>query len=151
MLTEITSRKRFFTLTSSWNRRRPSRYPGINSLISITDHFKMASRVPVRLFSFVGALRRPQTELGPVQRLFAEKVKDYQDKSKKNPGKLVDVTPEFETHVKNEKERLKRIYGGGDMSQFPKFDFSKSWRQYMDYICELTRYCAWSCLNTPNL
>ncbi|XP_062517235.1 ATP synthase-coupling factor 6, mitochondrial-like [Corticium candelabrum] len=86
----------------------------------------MALRVPTRLFSFVGALRRSQTELDPVQRLFADKVKEYQEKSRKNPGKLVDVTPEFEAHITGEKERLKRIYGGGDMSQFPKFDFKKS-------------------------
>ena len=86
----------------------------------------MASRIPVRLFSYAAALRRPQTEQDPVQRLFIEKLKDYEEKAKKNPGKLVDVTPEFEAHISSEKERLTKIYGGGDLSQFPKFDFAKS-------------------------
>ena len=41
-------------------------------------------------------------------------------------GKLVDASPELQKEMKNELDRVRRVYGGGegtDMSQFPTFDF----------------------------
>ena len=38
-------------------------------------------------------------------------------------GKLPDLTPDMEKQFQDELQRAKRIYGGGDMSQFPKFNF----------------------------
>ena len=38
-------------------------------------------------------------------------------------GKLPDMTPEIERQFTDEMERTKRIFGGGDMTEFPKFNF----------------------------
>jgi len=41
-------------------------------------------------------------------------------------GKLVDASPELEKDMKNELDRVRRVYGGGegvDMTKFPTFTF----------------------------
>ena len=41
-------------------------------------------------------------------------------------GKLVDASPELEKDMKNELDRVRRMYGGGDgvyMTKFPTFTF----------------------------
>jgi F-type H+-transporting ATPase subunit 6 len=41
-------------------------------------------------------------------------------------GQLVDASPELQKEMKNELDRVKRVYGGGegiDMTQFPTFNF----------------------------
>jgi len=37
-------------------------------------------------------------------------------------GKKFQITPESEKRLKEEQERLRRVYGGGNMEEFPKLD-----------------------------
>ena len=95
---------------------------------------KMASLVTRRLLSpywtlthsralFVGVVMRAKTntQRDPVQQLFLDKLQEYNTKSK-GGGTL---SPHAEARYQEELERLKRIYGGGDMSKFPKFTFEE--------------------------
>jgi F-type H+-transporting ATPase subunit 6 len=57
----------------------------------------------------------------PIQKLFVEKLREYGDKSK--GGKLPEASPQFMAKHKEELERVKRQYGGGDLESFPKLEF----------------------------
>lgn len=57
----------------------------------------------------------------PVQLLFLDKLKEYNEKSK--VGKAPDMAPELAKELKDELERLSRVYGGGNMKEFPTFKF----------------------------
>lgn len=46
---------------------------------------------------------------------------EYRTKAK--GGKLPDVTPEAEKDLNDELDRLRRIYGEGDIEKFPSFEF----------------------------
>ena len=85
----------------------------------------MASLFWTRRFSVATLFRAAEKDMDPVQKLFLIKIRDYQAKAKKAPGKLVDATPEVEAHVASEREKLNRLYGGGNLSEFPKFEFPK--------------------------
>lgn len=56
----------------------------------------------------------------PVKKLFLDKLKEYQTKT--IGGKIV-VNAESDKGLAEELARLKRIYGEGDLSKFPKFEF----------------------------
>ncbi|KAK7105657.1 ATP synthase-coupling factor 6, mitochondrial-like isoform X2 [Littorina saxatilis] len=60
----------------------------------------------------------------PIQQLFLDKIKDY--KTKSVGGKLVDVTPQVESALKDELDKVDRVYSaaGKDMTQFPSFSFT---------------------------
>lgn len=60
----------------------------------------------------------------PVQKLFLDKLNEYNAKSKS--GKI-SMTPEVAKQYKEETERLKRVYGADkeDLSKFPSFKFDK--------------------------
>lgn len=38
-------------------------------------------------------------------------------------GKLPDMTAESEKHYQDELNRVHRVFGGGDMTKFPEFNF----------------------------
>ena len=57
----------------------------------------------------------------PVQQLFLDKLKEYNDKDK--TGKAPDMAPELAKELKDELDRLSRVYGGGNMKEFPTFKF----------------------------
>ena len=57
----------------------------------------------------------------PVQKLFVEKLREYKEKSK--GGSLPQASPEFMAKYREELDRVRRQYGGGDMESFPKIDF----------------------------
>ena len=60
----------------------------------------------------------------PMQQLFLQKLNEY--KAKKNKmGKIPDLSSAVEKQYQDDLERLKRIYGGGDLSKFPKFTFEE--------------------------
>jgi len=62
----------------------------------------------------------------PIQKLFIQMVKEYDQKSKAAQGKLVDPNPQIEKDLKSELERVAKIFGGGagtDMTKFPTFNF----------------------------
>ncbi|XP_070610085.1 ATP synthase-coupling factor 6, mitochondrial-like [Erythrolamprus reginae] len=63
-------------------------------------------------------------ELDPVQKLFLDKIREYKTKSQKTGGPI-DVGPEYEEELKEQAEKLTRLYGGGDMTKFPEFKFEE--------------------------
>ena len=64
--------------------------------------------------------------MDPVQKLFLDKIKEYQTKAKKTEaGKLVDTSPEQEAKMHKEIDGLRRRFGEGNLEEFPKFDFVK--------------------------
>ncbi|XP_063161534.1 ATP synthase-coupling factor 6, mitochondrial [Candoia aspera] len=63
-------------------------------------------------------------ELDPIQKLFLDKIREYKTKSQKAGGP-VDVGPEYEKELKDQNEKLLRLYGGGEMTKFPEFTFEE--------------------------
>ncbi|GLD72470.1 ATP synthase-coupling factor 6, mitochondrial isoform X1 [Lates japonicus] len=61
-------------------------------------------------------------ELDPVQKLFLDKIRDYNTKSKASGG-IVDAGPAYQKNLSEEVTKLQRLYGGGDMTKFPDFKF----------------------------
>lgn len=60
----------------------------------------------------------------PIQRLFVEKIQSYQQKGK-DSGKLIGVTPEIEAEIEREMGQIKKRFGGGNLEEFPKFEFAE--------------------------
>ncbi|KAK1905383.1 ATP synthase-coupling factor 6 mitochondrial [Dissostichus eleginoides] len=63
-------------------------------------------------------------DLDPVQRLFLEKIREYNNMHRLNGG-LLEEDPDYDKHLSEEKVKLQRLYGGGDLSSFPQFSFSE--------------------------
>ncbi|XP_015246012.1 ATP synthase-coupling factor 6, mitochondrial [Cyprinodon tularosa] len=61
-------------------------------------------------------------ELDPVQKLFLDKIRDYNSKSKAAGG-IVDAGPAYQKNMSDEVAKLQRLYGGGDLTKFPDFKF----------------------------
>ncbi|XP_046338899.2 ATP synthase-coupling factor 6, mitochondrial-like [Haliotis rufescens] len=74
----------------------------------------------------IGVTAAAAQKTDPIQQLFVDKVREYSQKSKSAGGKLVDATPKVELSLKEELEKIDRIFGatGKDMTQFPSFTFS---------------------------
>uniref|UniRef100_A0A3B4VGW1 ATP synthase-coupling factor 6, mitochondrial n=1 Tax=Seriola dumerili TaxID=41447 RepID=A0A3B4VGW1_SERDU len=62
-------------------------------------------------------------ELDPVQKLFLDKIRDYNTKSKTSGG-IVDAGPAYQKNLSEEVTKLQRLYGGGDLTKFPDFKFT---------------------------
>uniref|UniRef100_A0A3P8RXZ9 ATP synthase-coupling factor 6, mitochondrial n=1 Tax=Amphiprion percula TaxID=161767 RepID=A0A3P8RXZ9_AMPPE len=62
-------------------------------------------------------------ELDPVQKLFLDKIRDYNTKSKASGG-IVDAGPAYQKNLSEEVTKLQRLYGGGDLVKFPDFKFT---------------------------
>ncbi|KAL4609101.1 calphotin-like isoform X1 [Arapaima gigas] len=82
---------------------------------------EMVDPTPV-LAEAPGAVESPEAQVDPIQKLFIEKIREYSAKSKSSGG-LVDAGPEYERNVADEVNRLQRLYGGGDLNNFPDFKF----------------------------
>ncbi|XP_054649742.1 ATP synthase-coupling factor 6, mitochondrial [Dunckerocampus dactyliophorus] len=63
-------------------------------------------------------------ELDPVQKLFLDKIRDYNTKSKTSGG-IVDAGPSYQKNMSEEVSKLERLYGGGDLTKFPEFKFQE--------------------------
>ncbi|KAM7375095.1 hypothetical protein PAMA_014266 [Pampus argenteus] len=63
-------------------------------------------------------------ELDPIQKLFLDKIRDYNTKSKASGG-VVDAGPSFQKNMSDEIAKLEKIYGGGDLTKFPDFKFTE--------------------------
>jgi len=74
----------------------------------------------------MSAIVYQKVDMDPIQKLFVDKIHAYTQKSKSAGGKLVDVTPEFETQMKQELTKIDKMYNatGKDMTKFPEFAFS---------------------------
>ncbi|XP_029941768.1 ATP synthase-coupling factor 6, mitochondrial-like [Salarias fasciatus] len=63
-------------------------------------------------------------DLDPVQKLFLDKIRDYNAKSKSSGG-IVDAGPAYQKNLNEEVTKLQRLYGGGDMVKFPEIKFTE--------------------------
>ncbi|KAM4795498.1 ATP synthase peripheral stalk subunit F6, mitochondrial [Rhinophrynus dorsalis] len=63
-------------------------------------------------------------ELDPVQKLFVDKIREYNTKSQKAGGP-VDAGPEYQKDMNEDINKLQRLYGGGDLTKFPDFKFEE--------------------------
>merc|ERR1712131_481455 len=61
-------------------------------------------------------------DMDPIQKLFLDKIQSYAAKSKATGG-LVDAGPGYQKTVGEELTKLERLYGGGDLTKFPNFEF----------------------------
>ncbi|KAM6945493.1 ATP synthase peripheral stalk subunit F6, mitochondrial [Aplochiton taeniatus] len=61
--------------------------------------------------------------LDPVQKLFLDKIRDYDTKSKTTGG-IVEAGPSYQKNLSEEMTKLQRLYGGGDLTKFPDFKFT---------------------------
>ncbi|XP_030011204.1 uncharacterized protein LOC115433813 isoform X2 [Sphaeramia orbicularis] len=59
-------------------------------------------------------------DLDPVQRLFLEKIKEYN-----THREAVVKEPDYERRLSEETAKLQRLYGGGDLNSFPQFTFTE--------------------------
>ncbi|MEE6468137.1 hypothetical protein FKM82_008172 [Ascaphus truei] len=63
-------------------------------------------------------------ELDPVQKLFVDKIREYNTKSLKAAGP-VDAGSEYQKDLAEDIGKLQRLYGGGDLATFPEFKFEE--------------------------
>ncbi|KAG1689533.1 ATP synthase-coupling factor 6, mitochondrial [Nymphon striatum] len=61
----------------------------------------------------------------PIQQLFVDKIKEYDQKYKAAGGKMVEVSPDTEKKLDGELTRLFKQYSDGeDLTKFPTFKFT---------------------------
>ncbi|KAM6310350.1 ATP synthase peripheral stalk subunit F6, mitochondrial [Aegotheles albertisi] len=87
----------------------------------------LRAALPVHLRRNVGlsaVLFNKAKELDPVQKLFLDKIREYNTKSKQAGGP-VDAGPEFQKDMNEALARLQRAYGEGDLTKFPEFKFQE--------------------------
>ncbi|XP_032888290.1 ATP synthase-coupling factor 6, mitochondrial [Amblyraja radiata] len=77
-----------------------------------------------RNIGFTAVVFNQTKNLDPIQKLFLDKIRDYDTKSKKAGG-VVDAGPEYQKNVDQEITKLRRFYGGGDLEKFPEFKFEE--------------------------
>ncbi|XP_043927298.1 ATP synthase-coupling factor 6, mitochondrial [Protopterus annectens] len=63
-------------------------------------------------------------ELDPIQKLFLDKIREYNTKSKNISGP-VDAGQEYQKEMNEDVAKLQRLYGGGDLTKFPDFRFEE--------------------------
>lgn len=64
-------------------------------------------------------------DLHPVQKLYVDKIREYAKKSSAAGGGMVDADPEIKKEIDNETSRLHKMFGGGDLTQFPDIKFEE--------------------------
>ncbi|XP_072369245.1 ATP synthase-coupling factor 6, mitochondrial [Scyliorhinus torazame] len=77
-----------------------------------------------RNIGFTAVMFNKTKSLDPIQKLFIDKIRDYDTKSQKTGGP-VDAGPEYKKNVDEEIVKLQRVYGGGDLAKFPDFKFEE--------------------------
>ncbi|XP_054830671.1 ATP synthase-coupling factor 6, mitochondrial [Eublepharis macularius] len=77
-----------------------------------------------RNIGFSAVVFNKAKELDPVQKLFLDKIRDYNTKSQKAGGP-VDAGPEYQKDLNEGIAKLQRLYGGGDLTKFPDFKFEE--------------------------
>ncbi|XP_032804101.1 ATP synthase peripheral stalk subunit F6, mitochondrial [Petromyzon marinus] len=63
-------------------------------------------------------------QLDPIQKLFVDKIHEYNTKSKAAGGP-VDAGAEFQRNLADEMTKLQRLFGGGDLTKFPELTFKE--------------------------
>ncbi|TKS85965.1 ATP synthase-coupling factor 6, mitochondrial [Collichthys lucidus] len=102
----------------------------VDSATAVTDDFPASPAVKEVLLgqdegAQTAALGNEDVkDLDPVQRLFLEKIKEY-DNMHRLSGGLLETEPDYVKYLSEETVKLQRLYGGGDLSSFPEFTFTE--------------------------
>ncbi|XP_053792279.1 ATP synthase-coupling factor 6, mitochondrial [Vidua chalybeata] len=97
----------------------------LQQILRLSSFFHSAVSVHVRRNIGLSAIVFNKTkELDPVQKLFLDKIREYNTKSKQAGGP-VDTGPEFQKDLNESLARLQRAYGEGDLTKFPEFKFEE--------------------------
>ncbi|XP_053164271.1 ATP synthase-coupling factor 6, mitochondrial isoform X2 [Hemicordylus capensis] len=95
----------------------------LQQLFRFSSIFRSAVSIHLhRNIGFSAIVFNKAKELDPVQKLFLDKIREYNTKSQKTGGP-VDAGPEYEKDMSEETAKLQRLYGGGDLTKFPDFKF----------------------------
>ncbi|TSK17814.1 ATP synthase-coupling factor 6, mitochondrial [Bagarius yarrelli] len=97
----------------------------LHRLFQLSSVFRSAVSVTLRRNLGISAVVfNKAKELDPVQKLFLDKIRDYNVKSKSSGG-VVDAGPGYQKNMAEEISKLQRLYGGGDLTKFPDFKFTE--------------------------
>ncbi|KAK1802794.1 hypothetical protein P4O66_021335 [Electrophorus voltai] len=95
----------------------------LRRLFQLSSLFRSAVTVTLRRNIGISAvLFNRAKELDPVQKLFLDKIREYNTKSKSTGG-VVDAGPNYQKNLTEEVAKLQRLYGDGDLTKFPDFKF----------------------------
>merc|ERR1711915_606398 len=92
-----------------------------------TRCLKQASSAPTRHLSASAALMQKQTATDPIQKLFLDKIKEYNTKSKSAEGGLVECTADARKSLNDELDKISKMFGatGPDFMTLPTFNFTE--------------------------
>ncbi|NXK05348.1 ATP5J factor, partial [Herpetotheres cachinnans] len=95
----------------------------LHQILRLSSIFRSTVSIHLRRnIGFSAIVFNKTKELDPVQKLFLDKIREYNTKSKQAGGP-VDAGPEFHKDLDESLARLQRTYGGGDLTKFPEFKF----------------------------
>ncbi|NXY80931.1 ATP5J factor, partial [Alcedo cyanopectus] len=95
----------------------------LHQILRLSAVFRSAVAVQLRRnLGFSAVVFNKTKDLDPVQKLFLDKIREYNTKSKQAGGP-VDAGPEFQKDMNESLARLQRAYGEGDLTKFPEFKF----------------------------
>ncbi|XP_065110133.1 ATP synthase-coupling factor 6, mitochondrial [Paramisgurnus dabryanus] len=95
----------------------------LHGLFRLSSLFRSAVTVTLRRnIGLSAVLFNKAKDLDPVQKLFVDKIREYNSKSKTSGG-VVDAGPAYQKNLTDEINKLQRLYGGGDLTKFPDFQF----------------------------
>ncbi|KAJ3584397.1 hypothetical protein NHX12_014892 [Muraenolepis orangiensis] len=95
----------------------------LHRLFSLSALIRSAVAVTLRRNLGVSSVLGARVDLDPVQKLFVDKIRDYNAKSKAVAGGVVEGGTAYAKNVTEEVTKLQRLYGGGDLAKFPDFKF----------------------------
>ncbi|KAL2087816.1 hypothetical protein ACEWY4_016644 [Coilia grayii] len=97
----------------------------LHRLFQLSSLFRSAVAVTLRRNIGISAvLFNRAKDMDPVQKLFLDKIRDYNTKSK-TAGGVVDAGPAYQKNLSEEVTKLQRLFGGGDLTKFPDFQFTQ--------------------------
>ncbi|KAM3857158.1 ATP synthase peripheral stalk subunit F6, mitochondrial [Diretmus argenteus] len=97
----------------------------LNRLLQLSSLLRSAVTLTLRRnIGMSAVLFNRAKDLDPVQKLFLDKIRDYNTKSKASGG-IVDAGAGYQKNVSEEITKLQRLYGGGDLTKFPEFKFQE--------------------------
>ncbi|XP_063812445.1 ATP synthase-coupling factor 6, mitochondrial [Pseudophryne corroboree] len=97
----------------------------LQHLFRFSSVFRSAVSVHLRRNIGLTAIAFNKTkDLDPVQKLFVDKIKEYRAKSLQTGG-TVDATPASQKELSEDIGKLQRLFGSGNMNQFPEFKFEE--------------------------
>merc|ERR1712002_1289861 len=96
----------------------------LHRLFQLSSLLRSAVSVTLRRNIGMSAVFNRAKDLDPIQKLFLDKIRDYDTKSKASGG-IVEAGPAYQKNLSEEVSKLERLYGGGDLAKFPDFKFAE--------------------------